>query len=554
MSPPPTTQTCSRCAMPYISFAQHVRQHPACNPAVFCVPETPVEPTLQTTVGVVSSTTELLQHQVARDLLEMRYEQGLSEPDIVHVKAAARRWTGEYATVAALQLMEKGLLRPGVTLENLKAALAVNIFDGLETKHKEFAAAKRDLPYQAPRVVYPDGGKKGEPIVSFDMAQLYFRRLNEDAGFRKQFLAKSAELKSGAKYKVLPEELDDILDGVAARWHPHLHRPATPEEEHDVRGAQLEQVDDLELCNTLGVARGLHKQCGTQVASLNLPAEERFAPKNIMLPVLARASVYKKHGMARVLAGVDSTGTQHDESCHAKDMTELDKGVWGTIPDDMRGGTRWICLKVWALTVSADDPAKKSLTPFTESCRSHRHCNVCSYHAKARLAGRPLSFLCAPCEPAETRLVKRVRADFFDAPPKLRDAAELLTLLQSLRGASDAKAIKAAYDEHGINKLYYALEYYPHLKLLELPQDALHLFPDGLLRSEGAWLFYVLCKLGLDLKSVDQRVRAYRDLPRDVRIPSLHAKLKSGTKRGCPKSSTVLRMTGSQVMHFALHR
>ena len=79
--------------MPYISFAQHVRRHPACNPAVPCVPETPVVPTLQTTAGVVSSTAELLQHQVARDLLEMRYEQGLSEPDIVYVKAAARRWT-----------------------------------------------------------------------------------------------------------------------------------------------------------------------------------------------------------------------------------------------------------------------------------------------------------------------------------------------------------------------------------------------------------------------------------------------------------------------------
>ena len=92
------------------------------------------------------------------------------------------------------------------------------------------------------------------------------------------------------------------------------------------------------------------------------------------------------------------------------------------------------------------------------------------------------------------------------------------------------------------------------MKLLELPFDALHLFPDGLLRSEGAWLFYVLCKLGLDLKKVDASVRASRELPRDVRIPPLHPKLKSGTRRGCPRSSAVLRMTGSQVMHFALHR
>ena len=72
------------------------------------------------------------------------------------------------------------------------------------------------------------------------------------------------------------------------------------------------------------------------MACLSLPAEERFAPDNIILSVLARASVYKKHGMARVLAGVDQTGVHHDEPSHAKDMESLDKGVWGTIPDDER--------------------------------------------------------------------------------------------------------------------------------------------------------------------------------------------------------------------------
>ena len=207
---------------------------------------------------------------------------------------------------------------------------------------------------------------------------------------------------------------------------------------------------------------------------------------------------------------------------------------------------------MWSLTVSADDPAKKSLTPFVESCSAHRHCNICSFHAKAEGAGRPLSFLCAP-EPADLApAAKRARPAV--SAPTLRDAGELKRLLTSLRGATDAKAIKDAYDEHGINKLYFALDYYPHLNILELPFDRLHLFPDGLLRSEGAWLFYVLAKLGLDLKKVDAAVRAYRDLPRDVRIPWLHAKLKSGTKHGRPHSSAVLRMTGSQVMHFALHR
>ena len=547
----PSRSCCSRCAQPYTNFAQHVRQHPSCNPRPVAAPAVP---TLQATEFDVDSSAELLQDEVARDLFDLRYEYGLSEPDIYHVKAAAQRWTCKYANVAAQQIIQSGIIRAGVPIEDVKAALAVVLFEGLETKHMEFTAAKRDVPYLEPRVVYPDGNSKGEPIVSFDQAQLYFRRMNHDKAFRKKILAKSDELKSGDKYQVLPEKLDDILDGVAARWHRHLHRPASPDEEHDVRVPQLEQVDDLELCNVIGTARGLHKQCGVQVACLSLPAAERFTHENIMMPVLTRASVYKKHGMARVLAGVDATGKQHEEPCHAKDLAALDVGVWGTIPDDERGGMKWIRLKVWNLTISADDPAKKSLTPFVESCSAHRHCNCCSYHAKAQAAGRPLSFMRAPCaEPAEPA-PKRPRPAFWDEAPRLRDATELHALLTSLRGVSDAKALKRAYDEHGINKLYYALEYYPHVELLELPFDALHLFPDGLLRSEGAWLFYVLAKLGLDLSKVDARVRAYRDLPRDVRIPALHAKLKSGTKGGCPKSSAVLRMTGSQVMHFALHR
>ena len=87
-------------------------------------------------------------------------------------------------------------------------------------------------------------------------------------------------------------------------------------------------------------------------------------------------------------------------------------------------------------------------------------------------------------------------------------AGELLRLLNSLRDSKNEADIKMAYDNHGINKLFYALEQYPHLQLLDLPFDGLHLFPDGLLRSEGAWLFYVLIKMKLDINKVTERVKA----------------------------------------------
>ena len=125
-------------------------------------------------------------------------------------------------------------------------------------------------------------------------------------------------------------------------------------------------------------------------------------------------------------------------------------------------------------------------------------------------------------------------------------AGELLRLLNSLRDSKNEADIKMAYDNHGINKLFYALEQYPHLQLLDLPFDGLHLFPDGLLRSEGAWLFYVLIKMKLDINKVNERVKACKGLPRDVRIPPLHSKLKNGKAGGTPRSAAVLRMTGSQ--------
>ena len=166
-----------------------------------------------------------------------------------------------------------------------------------------------------------------------------------------------------------------------------------------------------------------------QVACLSLPATERFRMENIMLPVLARASVYKKHGMARVTAGVDQTGKKHDEPSHARDMQELDEGIWGTIPDDEHGGLRWIRLKVWTLTIAADDPAKKSLTPFVESCSAHRNCNVCSFHAKGAMAGRPFSFLRAAEEAAP-------KCRRIDKPLTLRDEGEPRPKSQGIRELS----------------------------------------------------------------------------------------------------------------------
>ena len=82
-------------------------------------------------------------------------------------------------------------------------------------------------------------------------------------------------------------------------------------------------------------------------------------------------------------------------------------------------------------------------------------------------------------------------------------------------------------------------------------------FPDGLLRSEGG--------LGSSTRwpssasasphHQDQAVASYPGWPSDVRIPLREKLTKSKGKEGSVSdSNSTLKMSGSQVMHFTLHR
>lgn len=128
-------------------------------------------------------------------------------------------------------------------------------------------------------------------------------------------------------------------------------------------------------------------------------------------------------------------------------------------------------------------------------------------------------------------------------------------MLQDIKDGNQADALIKKYGLAPTRVRAFAFhpDYIPHVDPCTIaPQDLLHLFPDGIVRHEGAWLMWVLLKKGLSLEAANSAIRAYRDWPSDVRIPSLHPSLKEG-EAGGPKSSRVLRMTGAQVMHFTLH-
>ena len=87
------------------------------------------------------------------------------------------------------------------------------------------------------------------------------------------------------------------------------------------------------------------------------------------------------------------------------------------------------------------------------------------------------------------------------------------------------------------------------------PTDGLHLFGDGLLRSENAWLLYVFFNMGMEVEQLNGQLNKCKAIfPKDVRIPPFHKGLKNGNEGGKPKSSMTTRMSGSQQSWFTLKR
>ena len=285
------------------------------------------------------------------------------------------------------------------------------------------------------------------------------------------------------------------------------------------------------------------------MATLNLPPEERFTSENIFLPLCVRTSVYSRHGLARIRNGVDQDGVKHDEPCLADDVNNLGReGRWAQIPDDVNGGMEWIRLRAWSLMGAMDHLGAQTATVHTTCPKAHHLCRVCDYDAQSPMAAQPYSFM-RQCHHAD----KTARPAF-----RRRSWISVKEILVRLRKGVSATEAKRLKHTHGIARLFGAIDpdYLDDADPVDyLPQDILHVFPDGLLRSEGAWLFYIFIHMGLDMDAVNRRIRAFHGWPPDVHIPLLKgSKLKKGKRGGKPKSSHTLSMTGSEAMWFALKR
>ena len=183
-----------------------------------------------------------IRSQVAFDLNHLRFARGLDGADITVLKRAVRGWVREYIGDAAARL--RPLLQPGTTEQTVVGVLTRDIFAGIETEKKELAFVKGEVPYLEPRVVTLG---ENEVVASFCIIDLLERRLQSDATFRRSVIAASELWKKGDRHCKTSVELNDIMDGTVARFHPHLQRLATADECDDVRVALLFNCDDIEV-------------------------------------------------------------------------------------------------------------------------------------------------------------------------------------------------------------------------------------------------------------------------------------------------------------------
>ena len=291
----------------------------------------------------------------------------------------------------------------------------------------------------------------------------------------------------------------------------------------------------------MGYAKGLHKMHNFQLAICNLPVAERFSHDNILLYGVVNSKVAKAYTLARVLCGVDADGTQHDEPCFARDMRELADGVWFDLPAPPAGVPSRIRLRAWVALLAADMMEAHGLLPFMESPSSHHPCRGCLWEQASPLATVPFSFLGQRC---------------LDGQPNPAWQLRSWDKLQQSLNCSEADWKAVSYSE-GLNKRVFAFHpsYIPLVNpVIVAPQDAMHLFMDGITRHEMAWLMYVLVsRQHVTFAQLAAAFKSYR-WPPGVRIPPLPAKDCIGLSGNTPRPGATVGMSASQVMYAALHR
>ena len=196
---------CPKCSLPIRSFGQHLRQHPQCRSteAARVGVQFVAAPQFHDEYDINGAEQR---RRLADVLSECRYERCWSNADVGQLKTA---YPDMYdATNLGAYDALKPLLQSGVTADHVTRALAElghTAFKGIETRARELAYAKGEVPYIEPRVVLLEkGGSLDDQVVSFPMTDLLIRDLQHDPVVRHHTLKKSDYFKTGRDWCAPP--------------------------------------------------------------------------------------------------------------------------------------------------------------------------------------------------------------------------------------------------------------------------------------------------------------------------------------------------------------
>ena len=231
------------CGLPLTSH--HLAKSPQCAESLFPADSaSPLRPSSLALNSVARTFHDSqLRSAAANELMDLREQHGLNETVMKRIKTMHTniRRVSAIGELAAL----RPYLRDGVSAEDILPVLERNAFADLETTHQEMQFAKQTLPVLEPRKVELS---KNHTVCSFDISQLIERQLRHDAAFRRRSSELNDKLKSGEWHQVEAEEVEDIMQGAAVRWHAECCRKADDNEEvEEFRVPLILQADDLEV-------------------------------------------------------------------------------------------------------------------------------------------------------------------------------------------------------------------------------------------------------------------------------------------------------------------
>ena len=244
---------CEECGQPYKSLAHHLYYNPECEidedlPELVENDHSESDDELDLEVPPPSSCTPSasVRAQIAVDLSMLRNKLGLGDSDIHLLKKVVQGWHDEL-TDEVVKDLQPYIRKGHSTAQDAVAAVARRkVFTGMATAAQEARIVDQVVPPLKAREVRIDGDRRSV-VGSFRVADIIERKLQHDRAFRQRVLQRSDHYKSGDGFQREPTKLDDIADGVKARYHPKLMRPAQPGEEHHVRMAAIFQCDDIEV-------------------------------------------------------------------------------------------------------------------------------------------------------------------------------------------------------------------------------------------------------------------------------------------------------------------